>query len=273
MAQTTVFGLSNRCDGLSQITGSNGAPSVKPTYAATVTINPDTAIVQEIAGVNATSATCTISASYGGKFGQWLRLILADTGGVTYTFTATAGNFVNTGTVNPGDGNKIIVDFQSDGTNWREVCRTRVAGAIPGTATNDNAPTGGVGQIVQTLVAVGSAVSLTTATAKSVASVSLTAGDWDVEANLNFTMGSATTAVTSAFTAGISTTDNTLPTDGSEVEAGGFVATTSSFKFGVPISRKRISIATTTSVYLVGLATFSAGTAGGYGVINARRVR
>jgi len=269
MAQTTVFGLSNRCDGLSQITGSNGAPTIQPTYAATVTINPDLGIVQEILGVNSTSATCTVSAAGAGKHGQCLRLILADTGGVTYTFTATTGHFVNTGTVNPGTGKKIIVDFISDGTNWREVARTRVAGAIAGTATNDSAAAGQVGEFVQTLVATGAAVSLTTATPANVGSISLTAGDWDVEAGLNINFGSATTTASSG---GISATTATLPTDGSEAPIGVQMTTTTAI-VGRALQRKRVSIATTTTIYLVASATFTAGTAAAWGCINARRVR
>lgn len=137
------------------------------------------------------------------------------------------------------------------------------------TTTNDNAAAGFLGQFLNSLVASGSAVSLTTATASNVTSISLTAGDWDVEGNVNF---SETTSTVTARSAGISTTTGTLPTDGSEVP-NGVQSTVTSEVNGISLPRKRVSIASTTTVYLVGKATFSAGTCVGYGQINARRVR
>ena len=142
-------------------------------------------------------------------------------------------------------------------------------GSLRATATNDNAPSGGQGEFVQTLVATGSAVSLTTATPANICNVSLTAGDWDVEGNINFNDTSATLTATEA---GISATSATLPTDGSEVYCGVQLTTTTA-KNGITLPRKRISIASTTTVYLVGQQTFSAGTAAAFGQISARRVR
>lgn len=141
--------------------------------------------------------------------------------------------------------------------------------SLVGTSTNDSAAAGRVGEYAETLVASGSAVSLSTNTAANVTSVSLTAGDWDVEGNINFVATSATLTATNT---GINTTSATLPTDGSEV-FGGVLLTTTTDTFGITQPRKRISIAATTTVYLVGRCTFSAGTITAYGKISARRVR
>jgi hypothetical protein len=143
------------------------------------------------------------------------------------------------------------------------------AGSIFGTAFADNAAAGGIGEFVQALLASGSATSLTTATAKNITSISLTAGDWDVSGNINFSAGTATVTGTAG---GISTMSATLPTDGSEVYSGVQVTLLSETD-SVTLPRKRISIATTTTVYLVGRSTFSAGSVSGFGQINARRVR
>jgi len=139
----------------------------------------------------------------------------------------------------------------------------------PGVTTNSNASSGKVGEYVSSLIAVGSATSFTTATAKNVTSISLTAGDWDVYGNVTFTEGSATVT---ARTAGISSTSATLPTDGSEIEMG-TLTTVVSEKVTLSIPTKRVSIASTTTIYLVGSTTFSAGTSSGYGFIGARRAR
>lgn len=137
------------------------------------------------------------------------------------------------------------------------------------TATSDNAPVGGLGEYTNKLVAVGSAVSLTTATAANITAFALTAGDWDVEGNINF---SGTTATVTQVQGGISSTSVTLPTDGSEVFSDASI-TLFSGTDSVTLPRKRISISSTTTIYLVGKAIFSAGTVGGFGQMSARRVR
>lgn len=142
-------------------------------------------------------------------------------------------------------------------------------GQVAGTATNDSAAAGKIGQIISSLVAVGSPVSLSTATGADVTSISLTAGDWDVEGNVNFILTGATAT---AFSAGISLTSATLPTDGSEV-ASGVITTAVTGTNGITLPRKRVSIAGTTTVYLSCKATFTLGTIGVYGGISARRVR
>jgi hypothetical protein len=140
---------------------------------------------------------------------------------------------------------------------------------LVGITNGSNASAGNVGEEVQSLVAVGSAVSLTTATPANVANISLTAGDWDVEAQASFTASSATQT---AAEAGISATSATLPTDGSEVYTG-LQTTTTTDKNTVTMARKRVNITVTTAIYLVAQATFSAGSIGAFGAITARRVR
>lgn len=141
--------------------------------------------------------------------------------------------------------------------------------AVLGTATNNSAAAGYVGEIISSLVATGSPVSLSTATAANVTSISLTAGDWDVEGNINFTLTGATAT---AFAGGILSTTATLPTDGSEV-ASGVVTTAITGVNGITLPRKRLSLASTTTIYLVAKATFTLGTIGVWGGVTARRVR
>lgn len=145
----------------------------------------------------------------------------------------------------------------------------QIIGVIDGSA----ASTGNVGEAITSTVAVGSAVALTTATPANVTSISLTPGDWDVFANVNFSATSATTTAGSLWAIGVNTTSATLPVDGSEVQMLQTALTTTTFKGGDGTSRKVINLTTTTTVYLVAEATFSAGTVGAYGSISARRIR
>jgi hypothetical protein len=141
--------------------------------------------------------------------------------------------------------------------------------ALKGTVTNDDAVAGDIGELVSSLVASGAAVALVSETGKNVTSISLTAGDWDVEGNVNLVAAGATVT---AMSAGISDTSITVPVDGSEVY-NGQQSTVASFTGSITMPRKRISLAATTTIYLVTKATFSAGGISAFGSINARRVR
>lgn len=139
--------------------------------------------------------------------------------------------------------------------------------ALKGTTTNDNAATGYIGEYVSSTVASGSAITLTNATAANVTSLSLTAGDWDVSGVITFNG-----AVTGSYsTAGISTTSAAHQAYPNSVDSPYLPTAAANASTVVPAIR--ISVASTTTVYLVALEAFSAGTAKAYGFISARRVR
>jgi hypothetical protein len=145
--------------------------------------------------------------------------------------------------------------------------------AVGGSITNDNASAGFVGQILTSVVGSGSAVSLTTATPANVTSLSLTAGDWDVWGHVCFEPAGTTTI--SAIIGSVSTTSGTLGTypqqTGSSYLNGGTPGTSINPTQDAP--HQRISLATTTTVYLVAQATFATSTLSAYGAITARRRR
>ncbi len=128
---------------------------------------------------------------------------------------------------------------------------------------------GYVGQFTNAVLAIGSALSMSTTITTNILTLTLTAGDWDVQANANFNEGAATAALTIA---GISTNSVTLPTDGSEAY-GGFGGTAITSTYSVTLPRKRINVSAPMTVYVVAQVTFSTGTVTGFGSITARRVR
>ncbi len=138
-------------------------------------------------------------------------------------------------------------------------------GQLPATATNDSAAAGKIGEFMTNNNTV-SPVSLGNGTASNLTSLSLTAGDWDVYGDvvLNSSAGMTTTK------GGVSTTSAVFGATGNyEIQ---FPTGTSSFSnFGVPIAR--VSVAITTTVYLVALAAFPSGTVLSSGTLNARRAR
>lgn len=148
-----------------------------------------------------------------------------------------------------------------------------LADRIPGTATNDSAATGNVGEFV---TATASLTSVTSATAINLASISLTAGDWDIEWQVNATPNNSTTNITN-ITGSVSAVSATHSFAIGDVQLASFgnagiipLSGNANTLTGVA---KRMSIASTTTVYLVGSTNFTASTCQMAGIINARRVR
>jgi hypothetical protein len=143
-------------------------------------------------------------------------------------------------------------------------------GGIVGTTTNNNAQAGSVGEFISSGVPLGSAVSLTTATPANITSISLTAGDWDCRGTAAFNPSSAA----QAFQGWINTASAAVPSVASGFGVDSEEATSAIFLGEeLPIAGTRISVASTTTVYLSAQSTFSTGTVGAYGFIGCRRVR
>lgn len=169
----------------------------------------------------------------------------------------------STGAVTFADAASVTGNFTPSQTN-----------GIVGTTTNNNANSGSVGQIISSVIASGSAVSLTTGTPANVTSIALTAGDWDVYGNVVFNPGGTTTIT--AIAASISATSATLGNPGagidqtlSQVQATLTTGSAQSLVAGA----SRVSVASTTTYYLVAQSSFGASTMAAYGKLWARRAR
>ena len=145
--------------------------------------------------------------------------------------------------------------------------------SLKGTATDDAAAAGKIGEFIESNIAIGSAVALSTGAAKTITSISLTAGDWDVFGQVSFIPAGTTTMTVLA--GAIHTTTDALPTSPA---AGAYTALQLPFTTGqtqsIPAGAgRRISVAGTTTVYLIAYAAFAVSTMTGYGYIGARRAR
>lgn len=126
MAGTNNTPFSFNSDIVAQITGT-GAPvpgAVSPTYAATQAVG---GILQYssyvlIDGVNATSATCTITSTYVAPKGARCAIAVRGGGG-TVTATFSTG-FKVSATAAATSGTLMTVSFISNGTNWVESARS-----------------------------------------------------------------------------------------------------------------------------------------------------
>lgn len=145
------------------------------------------------------------------------------------------------------------------------------AGQLLGTNTNDSAATGYVGEY-QT--ATGSQTAYSDMTLVNATSISLSAGDWDVEGIVS--IDTASTATIDLISLGLSTSSATLTAyqytqmctaDGTVL----FDVGRSDLAITTP--KVRFSLSATTTVYLVTRAGFVSGTPRHIGRITARRVR
>lgn len=135
-------------------------------------------------------------------------------------------------------------------------------GQLPGTATNDSAAAGNVGEF-QTNSASG--VSFTSGSAFNITSLSLTAGDWDVWGY--FGVSNSGTTTYTALQYSLSTTNSVLGlTMGENVSIAGATYTR-------PLIMQRFSLSAPTTIFNVCQFTFSGGTPVASGAIYARRVR
>jgi hypothetical protein len=139
---------------------------------------------------------------------------------------------------------------------------------MKGNNANTAPPAGFIGEQIRATVASGSAVTVNNLTATNITSISLTTGIWDVSA-VGVSGSGITTGTSAEFS--ISTSSATRGTSGDNAIQVLCVSTAGQ-DIGVGIPSYRITLSSTTSVYLVAFYSYSAGTGKGYGRISGTRV-
>lgn len=195
---------------------------------------------------------------------------------------ATDGSKNLISVTNTGSGNNVLATSPTlvtptlGAATATSVAFSPTTGGIVGTTTNDNAGSGFVGEYTESVVASGSAVSLTSGTAKDLTTLTLGAGDWDVTLTMQFT-GGATTTVNNLISS-ISSTLNTLDQTAGRYIGIPFNALTvfnampNAFA-GIGSLTVRFSLAGSTTLHAIAQASFGTSTCSAYGVFRARRVR
>jgi hypothetical protein len=155
---------------------------------------------------------------------------------------------------------------------------------LQGFTDGSNAASGIVGEYISSVVPFGSGTSMSTGTSTQLATITLTAGDWDVIGEVFFSFPA--TRNTTYYVGAISTSNASAFPGTSAPGDGGFdfgqVATGSSVAGGgntepytINGLTTRVSSNASTTLYLMGYLNFggASGTVTGYGAIRARRVR
>lgn len=191
----------------------------------------------------------------------------------TETARATAAESLLAPKANAAFTGIPTVPTAAAGTNTTQAASTAFVATsfatLLGTATNNNAPAGQVGEYL-TGAAGGGA--LANGIAANATSVSLTAGDWDVHGRTVFVAsgGAAPTALETGINTVSATFLATGDGGGAQLLAATFNANTTN---AVSTTTTRISLAVTTTVFLVALAMFPGGAVNATGFIGARRAR
>lgn len=170
------------------------------------------------------------------------------------------------------NGPGVAPSYQQVGIPDNIVCESiefnPTTSGIIGTTTNDSASTGIVGEYIS---ASTTSLIISAGTPTTISSISLTAGDWDVSGIVVNNTGN----INNAFISGISLVNNAF---GSFETFSSIVITNNGNNnilgnMQMPTPVVRISIAATTTVYLVGQVNNGGGSPTLSGFIRARRVR
>lgn len=159
------------------------------------------------------------------------------------------------------------VRYAVESLDWR---MDAPGGTIGVTARYDQSATGYVGEAVRSFLPFASRNALVNAIPETIASISLTAGDWDLSCICGFG-GAALTGT--ALYASLSPTNNTLSTDyGDNIWDTGLMPTANASSY-IVIPSYRVSLSASATYYMVAQANFTAGSTGAFGRISATRAR
>lgn len=142
-------------------------------------------------------------------------------------------------------------------------------GGIFGTTTNDDAAAGKVGEYTEALRLSGAALALSSSSFVNVTSISLTAGDWDIDGHVDFIISGSDLDY---YGVGSSSISQVLGVDTGYIQQLKFLTGISGDE-RCNIPTQRYSLASTTTIYLVTQASFLNGSISAYGILRARRVR
>lgn len=183
--------------------------------------------------------------------------------------TGTTGSGSNVGATSP-----TLVTPVLGAASATSLSFSSTSGII-GTTTNDSAAAGSVGEEITSAVLYASRQSATSGAGQDITSITLTAGDWDVQGSVSYD-GAVSTVV--AYTLTYFTTVSQTPPDrsyviGAKYPAGYTPFDTYSVATSLPFRTFHVANGATLIVYLDGIINFSVSTANMCGTITARRVR
>jgi len=179
----------------------------------------------------------------------------------------------------PTNGSGTTTNLWALGTNGAakiggSITVTGTSNKIAGTATNDAASAGNIGEEINAIQSTYTNFT-TSATYQNITSIALTAGDWDISAFFTYSSNSATITASSnaIFVVSTTTASASGSTEGQNISYVPQAALLGTSKFTDVIGPYRISLSGNTTYYLNAQATFTVGNPQFVGSIRARRIR
>lgn len=193
-------------------------------------------------------------------------------GASTFLTTPSSANLRTLMTDETGTGSLVFAGGALGAATATSINGSTVSpGHYSGEPSNGAALAGEIGELITAQVLSGSAISLTSGAATNIISISLTAGEWDINAGVQFVTGATTsTTFQGVWMSTTSATFSGLIDDGYvSYNGGAFV----NYNAAYSTSTKTLKLSATTTVFLSVLSNFTVSTSTAFGKIRARRVR
>lgn len=178
-------------------------------------------------------------------------------------FTAWAASPPSIGSTAPGTG--AFTTLSATGT----ITPSQTNGIV-GTTTNNSANAGSVGEEIESTIASGSPVTLTTTIVSTVTTIALTAGDWDVSGEVWLNVGTGGATLMQAAISSTSGVPNNATSGSRHLLQAAITASTIQI---LPLRPARVSLSGLGTYFLLASMTFPSGSCSAYGNIWARRAR
>lgn len=254
---------------LQPVTGALGAvTSSLPAVTGTLVSSGDTGTVTNtmlagsIANAKLTNSTVTI-----GSTSTALGATSASISGLTVVTPVISTGLTASGSTSNDFSGSTGTFKTSTGAGTFGGSSNQFTNGIKGVAGTGAAAAGNIGEYLVQTIASGSAVTLSSGTQVNIATITLTAGDWDVGGTLQLTANGTSIGYCRAC---ITSSSATIDVSNRSMSVGATLTYPSGLDAGFAMPTTRFSVSGSTQIWLVIQMTFS-GTQTAYGSIWARR--
>jgi len=246
------------------------ALATAPVFPTTITVGAAGGTTGSILFKGSTSGTVTVKSA--NAAGTWT-LTWPTTAGTSGYGLSTNGSGTTTWTlfVTGATDGTLTLTGSTLGINLAQNNDWSGIQKLPGVTDGSDADAGDLGEFVSDYLDGPSRISVVVSTDTDVVSITLEAGDWDVEAIASFYLTKLTVFGAACYFSDVSATSP--GSDGSEAYTAFEPSAGANYITSATLTRKRYSLVGTTTIYLVVNANYAGTKCEVFGGITARRIR